>query len=386
MADVFLSYKREDAPKVQHLVQLLRADGFSVWWDFEIAPDAPWEETIERELEAAANVIVVWSQKSVVSENVKAEARRARQKGNLQQVYIEACTPPLFFGERQGVDLRSLQSNSDANFRSLVAALRVMQTATPASSKEAVLLGRRDLLSLTTEADAIAAVDEAAVIAEKLISDFVWESLQTAVQIEKQLAKSDDLSGGYGSEYATFRLRRLEQKVAEELVRGLDGSLLEKRASGVVGDLRKKLSLIGLDFDLAVVRIRDRLQAHSTSRLDSNAATRLPETLNGFGSRLFFAHIPAVGGAHSVWSAMASSFIGDSIGHDGVLFMLCLMGPGSMSENISSHFAQRLNDQRFRGEINQWVRDNLVQNFDVLRSSLRSEIAAMIAQESQYLL
>jgi TolB-like protein len=42
---------------------------------------------------------------SVASENVRSEARVARTRRRLVQVFLEPCDPPLFFGERQGVDL-----------------------------------------------------------------------------------------------------------------------------------------------------------------------------------------------------------------------------------------------------------------------------------------
>ncbi len=95
MADVFISYKRENQDAVQRVVQGARNAGLSVWWDQDIAPDAPWEQTIESELTNAKVVIVAWSQAAVASENVKAEARRARNQGKLIQVYVEACEPPL---------------------------------------------------------------------------------------------------------------------------------------------------------------------------------------------------------------------------------------------------------------------------------------------------
>ena len=106
MSEVFISYKRENLAAVGRLVEALRAEGIGVWWDQDIAPNAAWEATIERELAAAKVVLVAWSPSSVASENVKAEARRARTQGRLLQVFVEACEPPLFFGERQGVDLK----------------------------------------------------------------------------------------------------------------------------------------------------------------------------------------------------------------------------------------------------------------------------------------
>jgi hypothetical protein len=127
MAEVFISYKRQDQDLVQRLVQGLRGAGLDVWWDRDIEPTAPWELTIEGELEGAKAVIVAWSSASVVSENVKAEARRARHAGKLVQVFLEPCEPPLFFGERQGVDLGGWKGDpGDHRFQALLTAARAV--------------------------------------------------------------------------------------------------------------------------------------------------------------------------------------------------------------------------------------------------------------------
>jgi adenylate cyclase len=125
MSDIFVSYKRENLAAVGRLVEALRAEGVGVWWDQDIPPNAPWEATIETALAAAKLVIVAWSPASVASENVKAEARWARTQGRLVQVFVEACEPPLFFGERQGVDLKGWSgAATDPAFRTLVKAVR----------------------------------------------------------------------------------------------------------------------------------------------------------------------------------------------------------------------------------------------------------------------
>jgi hypothetical protein len=127
MAAVFISYKRENLAKVQPFVQALRGNGIDVWWDQDIAPDAPWEATIERELGAAKVAIVAWSQSAVASENVKVEARSARNAGKLIQVFVEKCDPPLFFGERQGVDLSDWTGDAnDRRFRAVLAAVHAI--------------------------------------------------------------------------------------------------------------------------------------------------------------------------------------------------------------------------------------------------------------------
>jgi adenylate cyclase len=92
------------------------------------------------ELAATKLVIVAWSPASVASENVKAEARWARQQGRLLQVFVEACEPPLFFGERQGVDLKHWSgAASDAAFRSVLDAVRQGLESASAPSEAAVL-------------------------------------------------------------------------------------------------------------------------------------------------------------------------------------------------------------------------------------------------------
>jgi len=127
MAAIFISYKRENLQKVQPIVQGLRGAGLDVWWDQDIAPDAPWEQTIERELEAAKVVLVCWSQAAVASENVKAEARRARNQGKLIQIFVEQCEPPLFFGERQGVDLSNWSGHAgDNRYQTVLTAVRAI--------------------------------------------------------------------------------------------------------------------------------------------------------------------------------------------------------------------------------------------------------------------
>jgi TolB-like protein len=113
LADVFISYKREDGAKVRKLVDALRGAGLDTWWDEDIPPAAPWEATIEKALRDAKAVIVCWSPDAVASANVRSEARVAREDGRLIQLFLRPCQPPLFFGEQQGVDLGNWRGRAD---------------------------------------------------------------------------------------------------------------------------------------------------------------------------------------------------------------------------------------------------------------------------------
>ena len=105
MPQVFVSYARTDKRKVAKLIAALRKSGLEPWWDDDIPAGSSWETTIERALADAQAVIVCWSPASVASENVRSEARVARARGRLMQLFLAPCEPPLFFGERQGIDL-----------------------------------------------------------------------------------------------------------------------------------------------------------------------------------------------------------------------------------------------------------------------------------------
>src|SRR5947207_8111972 len=137
MPDVFLSYKREDAARVRKLVAGLREAGLDVWWDEDIPPSAPWEATIEQALADAKAVIVCWSPASVGSHNVRSEARVAREDGRLIQVFVKPSTPPLFFGERQGVDLSKWRGNADEpRVARIVEAVRKVEAGEPVEGGE----------------------------------------------------------------------------------------------------------------------------------------------------------------------------------------------------------------------------------------------------------
>ena len=151
MSDVFISYKRENLAAVGRLVEALRAEGVGVWWDQDISLNVAWEAAIEQALAAAKLVIVAWSPAAVASENVKAEARWAQAQGRLLQVFVEACEAPLFFGERQGLDLKNWSGGArDPAFRALLQAVRAGPTTPPAEDALAMSPCSERALTLPT--------------------------------------------------------------------------------------------------------------------------------------------------------------------------------------------------------------------------------------------
>ncbi len=97
MADVFISYARADHDKVLPIVRAVRNAGYSLWWDQRIHAGAAWRGTIERELDAAKCVLVIWSAKAAKSRWTLAEAERALTRNAYVPVTLDGQNGPLSF-------------------------------------------------------------------------------------------------------------------------------------------------------------------------------------------------------------------------------------------------------------------------------------------------
>lgn len=105
MADIFLSYAREDRDTAAALVATLTDCGWSVFWDHHIPTGKSFDRVIEEQLDAATCVIVMWSRHAVASDWVRAEAREGARREILRPVQIDGATLPLEFRHLQTVNL-----------------------------------------------------------------------------------------------------------------------------------------------------------------------------------------------------------------------------------------------------------------------------------------
>ncbi|NIJ06683.1 serine/threonine-protein kinase [Sphingomonas vulcanisoli] len=129
MGDIFISYKAEDRARVRPLVDVLIADGFSVWWDAQIEGGASWRQSIQERLDSAKCVIVVWSERSVTAAGhfVHDEASRAQRRGLYLPVRIDPVEPPIGFGEAQAIDLiRWKGGRADPRYQHIADCVRTM--------------------------------------------------------------------------------------------------------------------------------------------------------------------------------------------------------------------------------------------------------------------
>jgi formylglycine-generating enzyme required for sulfatase activity len=105
MADIFISYAREDVATAQALAAALEDLGWSVFWDRRIPAGRRFDEFIAEQLEAARCVLVLWSKVSITSAWVKEEAADGRDRGILVPARLTDVMAPLGFRAIQAADL-----------------------------------------------------------------------------------------------------------------------------------------------------------------------------------------------------------------------------------------------------------------------------------------
>ena len=141
MASVFLSYDREDADRAKRLALALDKAGHSVWWDRHIKGGAQYSKEIEKALNSADAVVVMWSERSVESAWVRDEAAAGRDTGRLVPVLIDAIQPPLGFRQYQAIDLSRWTGRGPIpNEEGLEASLRALTSSEPANGRNDVVV------------------------------------------------------------------------------------------------------------------------------------------------------------------------------------------------------------------------------------------------------
>lgn len=113
MADIFISYKKQDREHAQRLASKLAQHGYDVWWDFELLSGDPYRKVIERVIDECKAAIVLWSERAKESAFVVDEASYAMQKGKLCPARVEDCTPPFGFGQLHVSNLIGWEGDAD---------------------------------------------------------------------------------------------------------------------------------------------------------------------------------------------------------------------------------------------------------------------------------
>ena len=89
--DIFISYSQKDREAAARLQALFEARDLKTWRDERLSdsPDESYISTINNAHERSAKVVVLWSQNSVVSGWVQAEAKRAKDRNKIVPLALE---------------------------------------------------------------------------------------------------------------------------------------------------------------------------------------------------------------------------------------------------------------------------------------------------------
>ncbi len=124
MADIFLSYAREDLERVRPLIAAIEAGGKSVWYDQSLRAGADFGAETAAALDGAKAVVVVWSPHSVASKWVRDEASVGRDASILIPISLDGASPPLGFRQIQTIDFGGWKGDPSAPaVKTLIAAL-----------------------------------------------------------------------------------------------------------------------------------------------------------------------------------------------------------------------------------------------------------------------
>jgi hypothetical protein len=101
VADVFLSYAREDHDVTGRLARLFALEGWSCWWDPEIALGDDFRPLVAEQVGSAVVVVVLWSQAARASTWVAWETEHAQAAGKLVELTLPETADPAS-GVRDG--------------------------------------------------------------------------------------------------------------------------------------------------------------------------------------------------------------------------------------------------------------------------------------------
>lgn len=131
MAEIFVSYAREDEPQAQNVADALRSHGYSVWRDDELPAHRAYADVIEERLKSAKAVVVLWSAQAAKSQWVRSEAEAARQLSTLVQATLDGLVPPMPFDQIQCADLCGWTGDNDIpGWRKLIGSITALANPT----------------------------------------------------------------------------------------------------------------------------------------------------------------------------------------------------------------------------------------------------------------
>ncbi|MCB1722213.1 MAG: toll/interleukin-1 receptor domain-containing protein [Chromatiaceae bacterium] len=105
MGQIFISYANEDTESARRLAGAFEGLGWTVWWDKQIPPGMDYAQVIEKAVNEASCIVVLWSKHSIDSRWVHTEAAVGADRRIVATVIVDE-TP----GEKVPFEFRRLQA------------------------------------------------------------------------------------------------------------------------------------------------------------------------------------------------------------------------------------------------------------------------------------
>lgn len=133
MSDIFISYSHEDLEQIRPLIRALQYTGWSIFWDRTIPAGRTWRQVIGAEINNCRCMLVVWSERSIISDWVEEEADEGKRRGVLVPVLIDNILPPIGFRAIQAVKLDKWDGDTESEaFNKLITDLSSLLGKPPA--------------------------------------------------------------------------------------------------------------------------------------------------------------------------------------------------------------------------------------------------------------
>lgn len=113
MADVFISYAHSNVDYAERLADFLYKQNISAFWDPAIRIGEQWNSRLDKELNDAKCVVVLWSTASVDSEWVNKEAQRGSNRQILTPARIDDCVLRREYDEYQLADIQNWRDDNE---------------------------------------------------------------------------------------------------------------------------------------------------------------------------------------------------------------------------------------------------------------------------------
>ena len=266
MTKVFLSYDREDLATARKLAAALERSGHSVWWDRHIKGGSQYADEIEKALDAAEAIVVLWSKHSIASAWVRDEAAAGRDSGRLVPLSLGDCVPPLGFRQYQTLQLTSLSKpSSDPVFDELNETLVAMGSGSAAvphdefrPRRHAAPISRRRALLAGGAVTAVAAAGGGYWLYDRGQRSDVPKEVEPLMLQAKQLMNQNTRDGQYMA-------LGLYQRVVQIAPDWADGWGWLGYTYGVISHFRERTESVSL-------RARAEAAGHRALQIDSKSA------------------------------------------------------------------------------------------------------------------